>query len=274
MLCKLMKYDFKASFRVLLPVFGGTLALALVAAGALRLLSGLADTHSVAGTLFSIVLTLFAGLAVVALLAGTLIALLRAAIDYYSNVTGAPGYLTFTLPVTPAAIIGSKMLCALVCTLLGLIVTGLAFVILVFLGTADAQTLFGSLIDGFCTLGQQLTAVATSQYAPCLALGVLAGLLWLGQLILRVFTAITLGAKYGRSTPFLATVGFFLIINFVLNLLITGVGAAFFNIGALVETPLAFFTSFAGTAAAVCALIGIVLFFLCRGHLSRNLNLQ
>lgn len=92
MLGKLTKYEFKATCRFFLPLYGALLLLA-----AMSRLSQWIMTYNEIGLLhyFSNIFTLVYVLVAVAIFALTLIVMIQ---RFYKNLLGDEGYLMFTLP--------------------------------------------------------------------------------------------------------------------------------------------------------------------------------
>jgi hypothetical protein len=117
MLSKLMKYEFKATGRFCLPLFGALLIVAIVN----KLFISLRfNTPMVIGTALSVVL----------IIAVFVIVLILTLQRFYKNLMSNEGYLMFTLPVSPGQLIWSKLIAASVWTILSLVVVGLAISIM------------------------------------------------------------------------------------------------------------------------------------------------
>lgn len=102
MLGTLLKYEFKAVGRILLPLFGAW----LIAAALLGLSIGGDGGQSV---LFMVLTALlYGGVAMAALILTTIILIQR----FYKNLLGNEGYLMFTLPVSTGQHIINKLLSA------------------------------------------------------------------------------------------------------------------------------------------------------------------
>ena len=104
MLGKLVKYEYKATARLLLPLFGGVVltwgADALVRFITMRM--GMGDRTLVNG--------LFGFLAVMTLLAAFFVTIFTGIRQFY-RLLGEDGYLLFTLPAHPAAHMAAKLIC-------------------------------------------------------------------------------------------------------------------------------------------------------------------
>jgi len=108
MLEKLLKYEFKATGRVFLPLYAGLIAAAVIAYFALR-----TDIE-----IINILSGLLLGALYVALVIITIVLLIQ---RFYQSLLRDEGYLMFTLPVNPSLLIASKLISAFVWCILSMI---------------------------------------------------------------------------------------------------------------------------------------------------------
>lgn len=119
MLGKLMKYEFKATGRIFLPMFGALLIISIVN----RLFVHLNfQVPSIIGTAVSVIM-------IIAICVITLILTLQ---RFYKNLLGNEGYLMFTLPVKTNNLIFSKLLVSTVWFIASGLVVILAILIMAF----------------------------------------------------------------------------------------------------------------------------------------------
>ena len=117
MLGKLIKYEFRATGRICLPLFGALLLAACIS----RLFESLRfETPMVIGIIVSIFL----------IVAVFVIVLIVTLIRFYRNLLTNEGYLMFTLPVTVDSLIWSKLIVAFVWHILSLVVVFTAILIM------------------------------------------------------------------------------------------------------------------------------------------------
>ena len=201
MLSKLLKYELRASGRILLPVY----ALLLVTAGCCSLFYKLAADHpyrpGVTSTLFGLLNVVF-WIFVVA--TGAITALLMI-YRFYKNYMTDEGYLMFTLPVNRHQLIWAKLLSALIYTAASAVAVTLS-ILLVLLPIADWSGFWGD-------LGELLSSITESLHfgvpGPLL-------LLWIAVLailtvfsgFLMVYAAIALGHSFSNHKLLLSVVFF------------------------------------------------------------------
>lgn len=117
MLGKLIKYEFRATGRICLPLFGALLLAACIS----RLFESLRfETPTVIGVIISVIL----------IVATFVVVLIVTLIRFYRNLLTNEGYLMFTLPVTTDSLIWSKLIVAFVWSVLSLVVVFAAILIM------------------------------------------------------------------------------------------------------------------------------------------------
>ena len=125
---KLMQYELRSCMRVFLPLWGATLALALI--------NGFTTGYrpSISAPLLEFVIRILPALLLFGLSFGMFVmAFVLIIRRFFSGLLGDGGYLAFSLPATCAGHIGSKLLTALL-MLVGCLITGLlatVFIILI-----------------------------------------------------------------------------------------------------------------------------------------------
>ncbi len=149
MVKKLIKYDFKSFGKILFPAY-----VVLLGVAALYRLLSLFETDSTSYRIFNasaIVILVVAG--IVCSVMTVIVSIVR----FYKGLYTAEGYLSFTLPVTPAAHIFSKLITSLIFDALTLVVSFAA------LAVATAGEVFAEIVKaglylikyGFKTVGGQ-----------------------------------------------------------------------------------------------------------------------
>ena len=203
---KLMKYDLRAAMKLFVPLWLGTLVLALI--NSFTLSSTLERLNSrVVTTLQNLILTAYI-LAVVALVVVTLVFIVM---RFYQSTVKDEAYLTFTLPVSVDAVVGGKALSGLV-IFFGSVVVGLLSLLLL-----GRQVLFPNLLQGFTELFRRNDA------GDLVLLGVLLLLLLLTTglcSILRIYLSMALG-QLAQKRKVAASVLAYMGIGLVINVLVT-----------------------------------------------------
>ena len=114
MLTKLLKYEFKATGRVILPIAGGVLVLNLISSLLGHFVNNTGHTMPWVGFLTAL-LTLATFLGMLAVLAVCFFA----SVQRYYKLLGEQGYLMLSLPVHAWQHIAAKLICGVLWTLLG-----------------------------------------------------------------------------------------------------------------------------------------------------------
>ena len=121
MLGKLIGYETKAFGRIMLPLYGAALAFALFTGLSIRFIPE--ETMSgLPGVLIFMIYT-------VLLLAIIIMTCVLSVTRFYKNLLGAEGYLMFSLPVSTAEHIVSKVISVLIWTALSSAVSLLSFIL-------------------------------------------------------------------------------------------------------------------------------------------------
>ena len=126
MLSKSMKHEFRATSRVMLPLFAALLLMSVVAHFAIQLLTGTNNLHWLLETISAIVIALFA-ISVVAVAVGVLILTVS---RFYRSFLSDEGYLNMTLPVSVHTHIFSRLIVAVIWYALTVIAVLLACLIM------------------------------------------------------------------------------------------------------------------------------------------------
>lgn len=111
MLAKLLKYDFKAMFKIFLPLWG----VLLVVSGINRLFTGAGlDAEQGLGLVNSLMVLLYVLLIMAVMVVTTVIIIAR----FYQGLLKDEGYLMFTIPVKPWQLLASKLISAMVISII------------------------------------------------------------------------------------------------------------------------------------------------------------
>lgn len=223
MLGKLLKYEMKASARTLLPLYLGTLIVAVICAVQAAMMVGTGNVHGgwwIEGPLDSGVITGFIFLLFFALCVAIMVLTAMIAIQRFNkSLIGDEGYLMFTLPVTHTQLLNSKLIASLLWVVVGTIVMGLASLIIfvpVFLAVPDMDWAY------FWNEVQYML----SQYNlfPQIGLSLVAGVLTIVAIILTVYLSIMIGQMEQCSKYRVAvSVVMFFVINWLFSLIGTSV---------------------------------------------------
>ena len=185
MLSKLLKYEFRATGRIMLPVY----ALLLVTAGGTSVTGSLMGRYP-ESTVLSIFRTLFMTLFAFTTFGVLLLTLVLMVYRFYKNLMTDEGYLMHTLPVKPWMAWGilSAVLAALMWTMV-LSVTG-------------GENLFAGIFRGLRSLMESLSGNATGCIVGLVVLLLAAGL----ASYLRFYAAISLGHSFSNHKLLLSVV--------------------------------------------------------------------
>lgn len=276
MLMKLFKYDMKFSYRIMTFIYIIALALSVFFSGTL-LLSHKLEYISI----FSVISFLPY---IFALLAVTLSGFLVVAVRTYKNLYTDEGYLTFTLPVTSAQIIWSKVLLYAFWQIAGILVllfsTALPFVTIAYMegvgseivGIIELATDFG----GFWA--RNMLGLDAEKLAIFILVVILNSLVVLVATPVSIVFSFTVGQLANRYRILLTFVAYY-IYTLVMNMLLSVVESLFVAGDALLVPEASFnfdMTAFL-SASLISVLIDIiitaVIFVISRNIMSKKLNL-
>lgn len=281
MLGKLLKYEFGQTARTLLPIFGGTTAMLLLA----KLIAVLtahykapmlveAGTHmrapEVLEILSGITMFLFV-LMVLALLAGTAVVV----INRFYRILGDEGYTVFALPVTPAQHIWSKTICGVTWTVAAVVYMFVSIPFLLLTGASSEQMgINGTFFWEIGSKGYLLMAL--------IVVAVIAGIwaaLW------QAYLACSIGAQFGQYR-LVASVGSFFGIQFVMQVLgivalitvgfivnKTQTAAMYYQMQQQPTEVVAILNIILGIMIGVLAVVNTVYYFVMHHNLTKKLNL-
>ena len=144
MLGKLLKQEFRATGRIMLPMLGALIVLSLLAC-----LSGIGLINDVTNVpvlrFLMVLIEIFFGIGIVAVTVVTVIIMIS---RFYRNLLQDEGYLMFTLPVSVHELIWSKLIVALVWFLVaGLVIFLVMGFLVMTLSNTNLQVIFSELPD-------------------------------------------------------------------------------------------------------------------------------
>ena len=244
MLTKLLKHEFRATARIMGPLYLVLLAVALGFNVSARLM----DTSSV-------VLNILAALVILAYVAAIIgvfiVAFILMLQRFYKNLLGDEGYIMFTLPASVHQHVWSKLIVSAV----WFIATGVVVILSAFVAAADVR-FFTGLLDVFPKLFQQMTAYyAVNGTAFLLEFLVLMLAACMG-FSLQFYAALAVGHSFANHKMALSVV-FFFVFQFVMQMA-SGILLISLDNGAIQHLLAAMNFHFTGVAAMHIAMLGLI----------------
>ena len=218
MVGKLLKYEFRATGRSMLPVLGVLTLLVLLANISVRLL----DRQ--AGAFLTILLIMVIFLTVIAVIVSELLPIIVMIQRFHKNLLAGEGYLMHTLPVSVHSLVWSKLIVSLVWMLL-------TNVIIFLLGGLSVMHLtnmnLGAVLEGFPSveeLRQFLSSVGLSMGDLYLFLGEMVVAVVLSGIVtcLQFYAAMSLGFSFTNHKGLMSVlcfVGILIVLNTLTNFL-------------------------------------------------------
>lgn len=206
MLRKLIKYEFRATARVMLPLYLVVIVLALLTRGA-SLWTQQVTFYGLGEGLLGVLAALIAVGFILALLATFVVAVVLAVVRFRNNLLTDEGYVMFTLPVSPHSLVCSKLIVSTVWFLGAVVIDVVALVSLV----ADVAM--------FQEMGRVIQEVFDSLTAYYLGNGVLflvevliLFLLGCAYTCLSFYTPLAIGHSFAQHKMLLSVAFFFAIV--------------------------------------------------------------
>ena len=228
MLGKLLKHEFRATGRTMLPVYGAVVLLAALANLSIRIMDR--SVHTLVTVFCGLIIAAF----IVCIIAAGIMTVVMMVKRFYSNYLKDEGYLMHTLPVSVHGLVWSKMIVSVVWFVVTFLVIWLVILLTVLIQTG---TNLGELLAGFPSWAEIRAALANLAEH-----GIRAGDLWMLALefllfvivgglftCLHFYAAMSLGHMFSKDKILLSIV-FFVGISFVLSLMTTGYGAVCIDI--------------------------------------------
>ena len=237
MLGKLIKYDFLALSKILLPTQLAVLLASVIGAISLTFILRSDTTgaiHNVIAGFMVWVSGIITAIMILAIIASALLVWFIIFQRFYKSFMKDEAYLTFTLPVGVASLLGSKLITALLWSAINaLVITLGAFIIMMF-GTAsrgiintDMLYLLSNLADGIFEVISGNVMLFAIEIALVSAVSVISH-------VLIVFLAIIIGGIVARKHKILAGIGFYFALNIVISMIVRLANAL---IGVFVPSP-------------------------------------
>lgn len=190
MLGKLLKYEFKATGRILLPLYAVLLVMSVLMGEGVTGSLGKMPWGSWFGALHGLIMLLYGCVFGAALVVTVLLLIQR----FYKNLLRDEGYLMNTLPVAAWQNVAAKLICATIWSAVGIGVATLS-VFLMGMDGLDWRELFHDL--------GEVMAIATAEHGVNVALlaleAVLAVLAALAKSIISVYLALAIGHMANRA---------------------------------------------------------------------------
>jgi len=277
MLGKLMKHEFRATARIMLPVMGAMVALALLANLSIRGLAGKLSDVPMLRILFVLIIIFF-GVAVVATAVMSLVIMVS---RFYRNLLKDEGYLMFTLPVSVHELIWSKLIVSLVWFLgTGLLI----FLVMTLMALNLSHTNLQMILEQFPSWSEisrwlDETGIR-GRLVTLLVQGVLGTLIGIFAVCLHFYASMALGHMFSKDKVLLSIV-FFVGISFAFNLMEMGYGIVGFGFSDLenidmenARDGLAFVSTVIWHGIALSAVQAAVMYLATFLGLKKGLNLE
>ena len=276
MLGKLLKQEFRATGRIMLPVFGALLILSVLANFSIRLLdSGIGE-----GTVLNFLAVFVIGIFIFGMIAAGFVTLFLMISRFYRNLLKDEGYLMHTLPVSVHGLVWSKLIVSLVWVLAtGLLITLILCLTALIQSGTNLSEIFME-FPSWAELKEFLASVGIRGSDITLFFTELGALMLIGTLTgcLHFYAAMAMGHMFSKDKILLSIV-FFVALSFVLSLVTNLLGFRLTDLAGLTEEMNAEMLLFLTRklllfSLGATLLQGALLYFATTFSLRRGLNLS
>lgn len=308
MLGKLMRHEFKQTGKLLVPVFAGLLVLVLVTCilslcGGMQAASGTSSTFVTSygddgntattmilngdgfsgQSILSTITGIFFFITILYMVAFVMGVIIVCGMRFYKNLLGDEGYLMFTLPVSAAQQVGSKLTVAVTWTL-GAVLTAMLSVIAIALSSiVRVPGLWAEFWNDFSQIGVRTEGMAGGMLAIML-LALIVGIAFMYSML---YCAMAIGSQWMQNrmlASIIAYIGISTVLQIVTMFGTLGVATAFkdqlmnwaknlahttINVTQILQLMM----SNIGIMCGLAALVSAIFFVITRYFLTKRLNL-
>ncbi len=274
MLGKLIKHEFKATARIIWPMYAGMVVLALITR--LAAMPLLDSQHSFFINAISILIIFLFGLCMIAL---AFMPLIISAVRFKKNILGSEGYLTMSLPVNTDQVLCSKMITSLVWYFASALL-GLAIILMMVFWGQDIQLFSGGIdLKGFFEEAARLSAENKKIIWNVVLLiteFVVDGVILINLGTLIVYASYSIGYSVNKHKSLLTVVLFFVLFHISNWVCVLGI----FIFGRQSQRWIDFMTGVNGLQSFLAGMLllmlisSAVLYFITRFFITRKLNLE
>ena len=276
MLGKLLKHEFRATGRVMLPVMGAMLLLAGLANVSIRFMVRGVE----GGTLLQILGGLLIGFFVLAVIATAVMAVILMVSRFYRNLLKDEGYLMLTLPVSVHGLVWSKLIVSLVWFIAAALLIWLVGLLTALNAVDTNLAVFFAGFPSWAEIRQAIAEFGIGGRLTVLAIQFVLAVV-LGALVtcLHFYAAMALGHMFSKDKVLLSIV-FFVALSFAFSVMGVSVGMVSPMVGSgAFETmeglpdALEFFSGILWRGLLTSGIQGAVLYLATVLPLKRGLNL-
>ena len=219
MLGKLIKHDFKALSRILIPTSIAIIGATILATLGIRFTAtsyasyednfivGLMKTATIALSVI-LIIAIFAAFFFIAFVVFQ---------RFYKNFMTSEGYLTFTLPVSTSNLLWSKVITAYIWLFISAIVGLLSLFIFMLFGTTTSGFANPEVFRGIGQLFRALAANYSSGITVLIVEMIFLVIIAVGVNILQIYLALVIGGVVSLKHRLAAGIGFYFVINMIMG---------------------------------------------------------
>ncbi len=222
MLGKLIKHDFRSLSRVLLPTHLAIIAATLIATAgfAFNAKSGYYSfSDSVAIQTLRMITGFLSGLMILAIFASVFLVAFIIFQRFYKSFMSDEGYLTFTLPVTTSQLLWSKLITAMLWSIINAVVVFVCILIFIAFGTSNTEFFNTEVFRQIGSFISEINATLGSRLVLPIIELIIMSLVALLFNILEIYLSLIVGSLLSRKHKILASIGAYFGINIVTGII-------------------------------------------------------
>ncbi len=229
MLGKLIKHDFKALSRILIPTSIAIIGATILATLGIRFTAtsyASYEDNFIVGLMKTATVALSAIL-IIAICAAFFFIAFVVFQRFYKNFMTNEGYLTFTLPVSTSNLLWSKVITAYIWLVISAVVGLLSLFIFLLFGTTTSGFANPEIFRGIGQFFRMLSANYSSGITVLIIEMIFLIIISVGVSVLQIYLALVIGGVVSQKHKLAAGIGFYFVINMVMGVFTSIIQTAF-----------------------------------------------
>lgn len=271
MLGKLFKYEMKSTARMFLLMYAAMLIVTLVNRISYAFLGGREYSNWLLDSLMGSVMLLY----ILSIMAVAVLTMIFLVIRFYKNMIRTEGYLMFTLPVTPAQNLLSKLFTAVIWYFASALVLLLS--ILLMFPVRETMDFIRRVLAHWPEFSVQFEQVTGMSIYAMIGLFLLAALVGVVAFVLETYASMSVGSLANSHKPLLSVgvyVGIYMLEQVITGIIFVGFGMAIFQPDLSAQAGFSLFQTALWIQILVQALLGGASFLVSNFILTKRLNLE
>lgn len=271
MLGKLFKYEMKSTARMFLLMYAAMLVVTLVNRISYAFLNREGPSNWMLDTLVGSVMLLY----ILSLAAVGVLTMIFLVLRFYKNLIRAEGYLMFTLPVTPAQNLLSKLFTSVIWYFASALVMLVSILLMFPIG--ETMDFLRVILKNWGVISAQFQQVSGMNIYALLGLCLLTALIGTVTFVLQTYAAMSVGSlvnSYKLVCSVGVYIGIYMLQQVIMALILVGFGITLFETDLSVQQGFSLLQATLWTQILVESVLGAGFFLASNYILKRKLNLE